>query len=175
MKLLKKSRGDCRNYRRAMDTYHKSKREAILKTWKKHLLSRNEALIDTSAESLLFFLHGIYSKTCLYSRLWRASSALSSVVCINGFSKLSNHPMISRHRKGILFDRHPPLPKYIQIWKTNEALDYYTNLPDIKELEFKYFGKKLVMLFFIVIARMKQALFAINIGKIIFADNEVVL
>ena len=31
------------------------------------------------------------------------------------------------------------------------------------------------MLFFIVVARMKQALFALNIGKIIFADNEVVL
>ena len=111
MRLLKKSRGDCRNYRRAMDTYHKSKREAMLKTWKKHSLSRNEDLIDTSPEGLLFFLHGNYTKTYLYSRLWGASSALSSVVCINGFSKLSNHPMISRHRKGTLFDRHPPLPK----------------------------------------------------------------
>ena len=88
-------------------------------------------------------------KGCLYSGLCGARSALSSVVCIKGFSKLSDHPMISRYLKGI-FNRHPPLPKYKQIWDINQVLHYYTNLPDNKELEFKYIVKKLVMLFLIL-------------------------
>ena len=57
--------------------------------------------------------------------------------------------MISRYLKGIS-NGHPPLPKYTQIWDINQVLDYYTNLLDNKELEFKYIVKKLVMLFFIL-------------------------
>ena len=69
-----------------------------------------------------------------------ARSALSSVVCVKRFSKLPDHPMISRYLKGI-FNRHPPLPKYKQIWDINQVLDYYTNLSVNKEPEFKYIVK----------------------------------
>ena len=112
----------------------------------------------------------MYTEGCLYSGLCGARSALSSAVCIKGFPKLSDHPIISRYVKGIL-TRQPPLPKYKQIWYINQVLDYYTNLPANKELEFKYIVKKLVLLFFILGARRRQALFTINIENIIFADN----
>ena len=46
-----------------------SKYKAILKKWKQHALSRNEDPIDTSVESVLSFLHGMYTKGCLYSEL----------------------------------------------------------------------------------------------------------
>ena len=111
----------------------KSKYEAIPKKWKQHALSRNEDPIDTSVESVLSFLHGMYTKGCLYNGLCGARSALSSAVCIKGFPKLSHHPMISRYLKGI-FNRHPPLPKYTQIWDIDQVLDHYTNLPDNGEL-----------------------------------------
>ena len=91
-----------------------SKYEAILKKWKQCALSRNEDPIDTSVESVLSFLHGMYTKGCLYSGLCGARGALSSVVCIKGSSKLLDDPMISRYLKGI-FNRHPPLRKYTQI------------------------------------------------------------
>ena len=123
---------------------------------------------------MLSFLDGMYTKGCLYSDLCGATSVLSSVVCIKGFSKLSDHPMISRYLKGI-FNRHPPLLKYKQIWDINEVLEYYANLPDNKELEFKYIAKKLFTLFLILGARRKQALFTINIENITFTDNKVVL
>ena len=73
-------------------------------------------------------------KGCLYSGLYGAKSAVSSVVCIKGFSKLSDHPMISRYLKR-MFNRHLPLRKYTQIWDINQILDYYTNLPDNEELD----------------------------------------
>ena len=96
----------------------------------------------------------MYTKGCLYIELYGGRSTLSSVLCIKGFSKLSDHPMISRYLKGI-FNRHPPLPKYTQIWDINQVLDYYTNLNN-EELGFEYIVKKLVMLFFILGARMKS-------------------
>ena len=122
-----------------------SKYEAILKKWKQHVLSRNEDPIDTSIESVLSFLHGMYTKGCLYSRLCGAGSALSSVVW-----KFSDHPMISKYLKRI-FNRHPLLPKYKQICDINQVLEYYNNLPDNKELEFKDIMKKLVMFFLILV------------------------
>ena len=149
------------------------KYEAILKKWKPHALSGNEDPIDTSLENVLSFLHGMYTKGWLYSGLCGAKSALSSVVCIKGFSKLSNHPMISKYLKEI-FNRHPPLLKYAQIWDINQVLDYYINFPDNEKLEFKYIEKKLVMLFLILDARRKQALFTIPINNIIFADDKVI-
>ena len=57
----------------------------------------------------------------------------------------------------------------------NQVLDYYTNLPDNEELEFKHIVKKLVMLFLILGARRKQAIFTIHTDNIIFADNKVIL
>ena len=59
----------------------KSKYEAILKKWKQYGLSRNEDPIDTSVESVLSFLRGMYTKGCLCSGLCGAGSPLSSNVC----------------------------------------------------------------------------------------------
>ena len=151
-----------------------SKYEAVLKKQKQYALSRNEDPIDTSVKSVLSFLHGMYTKGCLYSGLCEARSALSSVACIKGFSKLSDHPMISKYLKDI-FNRHLPLPKYTQIWDIKQVLDYYANFPDNEELEFKYIAKKLAMLFLILGARRKQTLlplilitFLLQIIKLLF-------
>ena len=48
-------------------------------------------------------------------------------------------------------------------------------MPDNKELEFKDIVKRLVMLFLILDACRKQALFTINIENIIFADSKVII
>ena len=93
-------RRDYRNYHRVVET--NSKYEAILKKW---TLSRNEDHTDVSVENVLSFLHVMYTKGCLYSGMCGARSALPSVVCIKGFSKLLDHPMISRYLKRI-FNRH---------------------------------------------------------------------
>ena len=82
--------------------------------------------------------------------------------------------MIPRYLKGI-FNKYPSLPKYTKTCDINQVLDCYTKLPDNEALEFKYIVKKIVMLFLILGARRKQALFTINIENIIFADNKVIL
>ena len=98
-------------------------------------------------ESELKFLHGIYNDGCLYSGLYASRSALASVVTMKRFAKLSDHPLLVRYLKGI-FNRHPLLPRYMQIWFINLVLTYY-NRVNHNELEFKYLVKKIVMLFMI--------------------------
>ena len=49
------------------------------------------------------FLNGMYKNGCLYSGICTAQSALSSVCMIEGYDKLSSHPLITRFVKGILY------------------------------------------------------------------------
>ena len=60
------------------------------------------------------FFHGMYKNGCLYSDICAARNALSSVAMIEGYDKLSSHPLITRFVKGI-FNKHTPLPKYANI------------------------------------------------------------
>ena len=83
--------------------------------------------------TVLAFMHGMYLNRCLHSGLCAARNALSSVVTINGFIKLSDHPHISRYLKGI-YNRHPVLPKYCNtlgmslLSKYCNSIDNYENL-----------------------------------------------
>ena len=63
------------------------------------------------------FLYGIYGGESLYSSICAARNALSSVVSITGYERLSHHPLVSRFFEGIFnsFSRNPLLPKYFNI------------------------------------------------------------
>ena len=69
----------------------------------------------------------MYINGCLCSGLCAARSALSSIVTIKGYIKLSHHPFISCHLKGI-YNRHPPLLKYTSIGGISIVLDYYNSI-----------------------------------------------
>ena len=119
-------------------------------------------------------MHNMYLNGCLYSGLCAARSVLSSFLTIRGYLKLSEHPLVSRNSKGI-YDRYPPLPKYVNIWDISILLRYYDNTVSKNNLQFKAPVKKTVMLFIILGARRKQALFTLSIGNIIFKENKVIL
>ena len=108
------------------------------------------------------------------SGLFAARSALSSLITTKGYLKLSDHPLISRYLKGI-YNRHPPLPKYVDIWDLTLLLKYYEQKENNDCLEFKGLVKKTVMLFIILGARRKQALFTLSVDNIVFKENKVIL
>ena len=118
-------------------TSTRSRYESVLKRWKCYAISRNENPYITNIDTVLKFLHGMYNDGCLYSGLCAARSALASVVTIKGFVKLSDHPLLVRYLKGI-FNRHPPLPRYMHIWNINLVLTYYNKIGHNEDLEFKY-------------------------------------
>ena len=67
-------------------------------------------------------MHGMCINGCLYNGLCASRSALSSIVTIKGYTKLSEHTFISRYLRGF-YNRHPPLPKYTSIWDILLVLD----------------------------------------------------
>ena len=119
-------------------------------------------------------MHGMYLNGCLYNGLCAARSVLSSAVTIKGYLKLSKHPMILRYLKCI-YSRHPPLPKYVDIWDILLLLRYYGNMDSSDNLQFKTLVKKTVMLFIILGARRKQTLFTLSINNILLKENSVTL
>ena len=94
----------------------------------------------------------------LYSGLCATLSALSSVVIIRGYLKLSEHPLVPRYLKGIC-NRHPTLPKYVNIWVISLLRRCYNNMDSNDNLQFKALVKNTAMLFIVLGARRKQALF----------------
>ena len=45
-----------------------------------------------------------------------------------------------------IFNIHPPLPKYKDIWDINKLLAYYESLSTNTKLTFKFLSKKLIVL-----------------------------
>ena len=116
----------------------------------------------------------MYNDGCLYNGLCAARSALASVVTIKGFAKLLDHPLLVRYLREV-FNRHPPLPRYMHIWDINLVLTYYNKIGYNEELEFKYLVEKIDMFFMILGARRKHALSTIYIDNIAFQDDKVIL
>ena len=109
----------------------------------------------------------MYRNDCLYSGLCASRSALSSSITTKGHLKLSDHPLISRYLNGI-YNRHPPLPKYVNIWDLTLLLKYYEQKESNDCLECQLLVKKAVMLFIILGACRKQALFTLSVDNIVF-------
>ena len=109
----------------------------VLRTWHRFAISRNDLL----AFLILTFLHGMYRNDCLCSGLYAARSVWSSSITIKGYLKLSDHPLVSRYLKDI-YNRHPPLPKYVDIWYLTLLLKYYEQKEYNDCLEFKELVKK---------------------------------
>ena len=112
----------------------------------------------------------MYNDGCLYSSLCAARSALASVVTIKVFAKLLDHPLVVRYLREV-FNRHPPLPRYMHIWDINLVLTYYNKIGYNEELEFKYLVEKMVMFFMILGARRKHVLSTIYVDNIAFKDD----
>ena len=88
-------------------TTTRSRYESVLRQWLVCATSRNTDPCTPDVNTVLPFMHDMYINGCLYSGLCAARSALSSIVTIKDYTKLSEHPFISRYLKGI-YD----IPKY---------------------------------------------------------------
>ena len=75
----------------------------------------------------------------------------------------------------VIFNRHPPLPSYSNIWDINYILSYYHKLAYNNELKFSNLCKKVVALLLTFEARTKQAIMTITVDGVILYDDKVVL
>ena len=79
--------------------------ESVLRQWFVYAASRIMDPCTPDVNTILLFTLVMYINGCLYSGLCSTRSALSSIVTIKGYKKLSEHPFISRY----LIDTHPCL------------------------------------------------------------------
>ena len=87
---------------------------------------------------------------------------------------LSSHLLILRYVENI-FNKHPPLPKYVNIWNISQLLTYIKNFPVNSELSFKFLWKKVVMLFLILEARRKDSLLKTDITNVLLENKKLIL
>ena len=67
--------------------------------------------------------------------------------------------------KGI-YNQHPTLPRYVNIWDINILLAYFESLPANSELTLKCLTEKLTVLLLILREQWKQTLLAIDINNV---------
>ena len=87
---------------------------------------------------------------------------------------LSSHLLILRYVENI-FNKHPPLPKYVNIWNISQLLTYIKNFPVNSELSFKFLCKKVVMLFLILEAIRKDSLLKTDITNVLLENKKLIL
>ena len=92
----------------------RSRHASVLKRWHRYAISRNEDPYCPDVNTVLTFIHGIYRNRCLYSGLCAVHSALSRVVTVWGYLKMSEHPLVLGYLKDIC-NKHPLLRKYVTI------------------------------------------------------------
>ena len=78
-----------------------------------------------------------------------------------------------RYLKGI-YNRYPVLPKYSNTWDISLLLKYYNSIDNNEKLQFKDLVEKTVVLFMILGARRKQALFSITVDNTVVEKNKIV-
>ena len=152
-----------------------TKYKSFIDRWKLFCIRGSESCYTRSVNSVLKFLYYLYKNGCYYSGLFSARSALSTIVHIERCSKLSDHPLISKFMKGI-YNQHPTLPRYVNIWDINALLAYFESLPTNSELTLKCLTEKLTVLLLILSEQQKQTLLAIDIDNVkIYEDKLIIL
>ena len=87
-------------------TTTRSPYESVIRQWLVCATSRSTDPCTPDVNAVLPFIDDMDINGCFYSGLCAARSALSSIVTIKDYTKLSEHPFITRYLKGI-YDRHP--------------------------------------------------------------------
>ena len=131
-----------------MSSWRKATRykyELVLRKWEKFCTKRGSDPYNTNVNNILEFLTELYEKGNKYSSICSARSALATVVKIDSYSSISDHPLVSQFVKGV-YNLHPPFPRYTHTWDVNKVLTYIVNMPDNSELTFKQLTQKLVIL-----------------------------
>ena len=72
-----------------------------------------------------------------------------------------------------MYNKYPPLSNYTSIWEISLVLDYYNSIQTNNKLQFKDLVKKTIVIFMILGAHRKQALFTETVDNIVTEENKI--
>ena len=136
--------------------------ETTLREWNSFCEDNNEEILCPKIASVLEFLTKMFQRGLAYSSICSARSALSSIVSIQGYNTLADHPLVKRFIKGI-FNRKPPQPRYTYTWDVKLVFDYMISMGDNESLTLKNLTHKLVMLLMLCVCQRANTILAFDI------------
>ena len=87
----------------------------------------------------------LYNQGLSYSTINTASSALSSILNIEGPTPFGSHPLVMRFSKGV-YETRKPQPKYTTIWDVATVLKHLKTLWPLQHHSLKFLTSKLLIL-----------------------------
>ena len=118
--------------------------------------------IHPTIGDVLNFLSQLYSSGLGYSSINLAKSALSTILTVHQYEKLSSHPLIKRFMKGV-FNSKPPVPRYSVIWDLGQVLTYIRNMGEDQTLSLKHLTHKVAALMMILSAQRVNYISSLSI------------
>ena len=105
-----------------------------------------------------------------YSSICSARSALNCIVCLPGYSGITEHPVLKRFIKGV-FNMRPPQPRYSHIWDINVVLNYISNMDPDYSLSLKQISLKLVTLLTLLAIQKVETVPSFTVDNMISTQN----
>ncbi|KAJ8022303.1 hypothetical protein HOLleu_37159 [Holothuria leucospilota] len=137
-----------------------------IKKWIEDCDEKSYDTMSTTTNIVLDFLVELKEEGLSYSAINTARrSALASFVVLNSGQAISNDPLISRFLKGI-FNLHPPLPRYKDIWDVGVVLQYLSSLYPGQEISLKELSLKLCSLIALTTAQRMQTIHLLKIDQL---------
>ena len=152
----------------------KNKYASVWARWQRFCLKKGISSTRTSINYVLEFFTNLYTNGCHYSGLCAARSALSSLIHIEEGPSISAHPLTTRFLKGV-FNRHPPSPRYVEIWDVDKVLSYFNSKDHNDKLSFKELCYKTVTLLMILGACRKNTLSSFTVEDIKTDDTKCII
>ena len=95
--------------------------------------------------NVLDFLSNLYDQGLSYSAIYSAKSALSHIILMPPYAKLSDHPLMSQYWKDV-YNLRPPRPKLQFVWDIKITFSYLEEKGLNKILPDKILNQKLLIL-----------------------------
>ena len=115
--------------------------------WHIYCQENNINPVTPNITNVLDFLSNLYDQGISYSAINSAKRALSYVILIPPYTKLSDHPLMSQYGKGV-FNLRPPKPKLQLVWDVKIVFSYLEEKGLNNKLPDKILSQKLLIYFF---------------------------
>ena len=126
-----------------------------------------------SIENVLEFLSSLFDKGLSYSVINAAKSALSHIIFIPPYRKLTDHPLMTQYGKGV-FNLRPPKPKLQMVWDVKIVFDYLKEKGTNGKLQDKELSQKLLILLLLLGGQRMNSIFNFDVNNM-FINSECVV
>ena len=95
---------------------------------------------------------------------------MNCIVCLPGYSDITEHPLLKRLIKGV-FNMRPPQPRYSHTWDINIVFNYISNMGPNYSLSLKQISLKLVTLHTLLAIQRVETIPSFTVDNMILTQN----